>query len=87
LSGAKLKVFLIFYRKAETEVGHFLHKNRLRMSIAIVAEPIVAEPEDTSNLPNEAPLNIEVTQKVRTKLHLYTTLIALYVSTVISDVE
>ena len=56
------------------------------MDSIVAAECTAAEREVTPkpHQPTNQPLDIESTPKVRTKLHLYTTLIALYVRNTIS---
>jgi hypothetical protein len=59
------------------------------MSSVVAAESTTVECEVGLKLhePINGPLDIEDAPKVRTKLHLYTILITLYVSNIISVVE
>jgi hypothetical protein len=59
------------------------------MGSVVAAESTAAEREVTPkpHEPINGPLDIEDASKVRTKLHLYTILITLYVSNTISVVE
>jgi hypothetical protein len=59
------------------------------MGSIVAAESTAAEPEVAPKLHEHInrPLDIEDAPKVRTKLHLYTILIALYVSNTTSVVE
>jgi hypothetical protein len=59
------------------------------MSTVVAAEISAVEREVTPELHNpiDGPLDIEDAPRVRTKLRLYTTLIALYVSDTISIIE